>query len=113
MTRTGLDLSGAVFPAARGRRCKEAGLDVPKDIAVAGFDDILIARYVTPPLSTVQVRIADLGRIALERLAALLNPADTAPASVQTLGCEIVIRETCGGSASATAPRKRRRTPNT
>ncbi len=92
---------------------KEAGLDVPKDIAVAGFDDILIARYVTPPLSTVQVRIADLGRIALERLAALLDPADTTPASVQTLGCEIVIRETCGASAGATAPRKRRRTPNT
>lgn len=93
---------------------KEAGIDVPGDIAVAGFDDILIARYVTPPLSTVQVRIADLGRIALERLAALLDPTDTTPASVQTLGCEVVIRETCGGSAStAKTPGKRRRPPNT
>jgi LacI family transcriptional regulator len=77
---------------------KEAGVDVPGDIALAGFDDILIARYVTPPLSTVQVCIVDLGRIALERLVALLDPADTTPASVQTLGCEVVVRESCGGN---------------
>jgi LacI family transcriptional regulator len=91
---------------------KEAGIDVPGDIALAGFDDILIARYVTPPLSTVQVRIADLGRIALERLAALLNPSDKTPASVDTLGCDIVIRESCGGKArAAAAPRTPRKSP--
>jgi len=91
---------------------KEAGIDVPGDIALAGFDDILIARYVTPPLSTVQVRIADLGRIALERLAALLNPAGSTPASVETLGCDIVIRDSCGGKRGVTvAPTKPRRSP--
>ena len=91
---------------------KEAGVEVPGDIALAGFDDILIARYVTPPLSTVQVRIADLGRIALERLAALLHPTDKTPASVDTLGCDIVIRESCGGKVSAAAvPRKSRKSP--
>ncbi|GGA28225.1 LacI family transcriptional regulator [Dyella nitratireducens] len=91
---------------------KEAGIDVPGDIALAGFDDILIARYVTPPLSTVQVRIADLGRIALERLAAMLNPADKTPASVETLGCDIVIRKSCGAKADApAAPRKPRKSP--
>ena len=39
----------------------EAGVKVPQDIALAGFDDIPIARYVTPPLSTMRVRIAELG----------------------------------------------------
>lgn len=96
---------------------KEAGIDIPGDIALAGFDDILIARYVTPPLSTVQVRIADLGRMALERLAALLDPADTTPASVQTLGCDVVIRDSCGGKPGATAaprePRRSRRSSRT
>lgn len=92
---------------------KEAGIDVPGDIALAGFDDILIARYVTPPLSTVQVRIADLGRLALERLAALLNPADKTRASVQTLGCDIVIRESCGGKTNTAAKAKPRRSPRT
>jgi LacI family transcriptional regulator len=85
---------------------------VPDDIALAGFDDILISRYLTPPLSTVQVRIADLGRLALERLAALLDPADKTPTSVETLGCDIVIRESCGAKArEAAAPRKARKPP--
>jgi LacI family transcriptional regulator len=91
---------------------KEAGVAVPDDIALAGFDDILISRYLTPPLSTVQVRIADLGRLALERLAALLDPADKTPTSVETLGCDIVIRESCGAKArEAAAPRKARKPP--
>ena len=91
---------------------KEAGVTVPDDIALAGFDDILISRYLTPPLSTVQVRIADLGRLALERLAALLDPADKTPASVETLGCDIVIRESCGAKMrEAAAPRKTRKPP--
>jgi len=77
---------------------KEAGLRVPQDIALAGFDDIPVARYVTPSLSTVRVRIVELGRIALEQLVAQLDKADPAPASVQTLGCEIVVRESCGAS---------------
>jgi len=75
---------------------KEAGLRVPQDIAVAGFDDIPIARYVSPPLTTVRVRIVDLGRRALEQLADLLESSDPSPASARTLGCEIVVRESCG-----------------
>jgi LacI family transcriptional regulator len=90
---------------------KEASVAVPDDIALAGFDDILIARYVTPPLSTVQVRIADLGRIALERLAALINPSDDTPVSVQTLGCDVVVRHTSGGTTEKALPQKRRRSP--
>jgi LacI family transcriptional regulator len=77
---------------------KAAGVDVPGDIALAGFDDIPIARYVTPPLSTVRVRIADLGRSALEQLAAMLEDPQRAMSS-HTLGCEIVTRETCGVAA--------------
>lgn len=76
---------------------KEAGLDVPGDVVVTGFDDIPIARYVSPSLTTVRVRIVDLGRSALERLAALLDASDQTPASADTLGCEIVVRDSCGG----------------
>jgi LacI family transcriptional regulator len=74
----------------------EAGVRVPDDIALAGFDDIPIARYVAPPLTTVRVRIVDLGRSALERLASGLEKPDQAQASIQTLGCEIVVRNSCG-----------------
>lgn len=45
---------------------KQSGLDVPGDIAVAGFDDIPVARYVSPPLTTAAVPIAEIGRQALQ-----------------------------------------------
>ena len=76
---------------------QEAGLDVPRDVALAGFDDIPIARYVTPALTTVRVRIVDLGRSALERLTALLDASGQTTPSADTLGCEIVVRDSCGG----------------
>ena len=78
----------------------EAGLRVPDDIALAGFDDIPIARFVTPPLSTVRVSIADLGQGALEQLVAQMEAQDPAPQSVLTLGCEIVVRASCGRGAA-------------
>lgn len=52
---------------------REAGVDVPGDVALAGFDDIPIARYVSPPLTTAAVPIADIGREALECCAEAIN----------------------------------------
>lgn len=76
---------------------REGGVDVPGEVAVTGFDDIPIARYVTPALTTVQVRIVDLGRSALERLAALLDATDQATTpDADILGCKIVVRDSCG-----------------
>jgi LacI family transcriptional regulator len=79
----------------------EHGVSVPEDIALAGFDDIPIARYVVPSLSTVRVRIVDLGRSALERLASVLEKPDEANDAAQTLRCEIVVRKTCGFNMTA------------
>ena len=44
---------------------RETGLRVPADVALAGFDDIPIARFVDPPLTTVGVPIAEIGRQAI------------------------------------------------
>jgi len=57
----------------------EAGIRVPDDIAVAGFDDIPLARYVHPALTTMRVDIADLGTRALR---ALLDPDSPLDATV-------------------------------
>jgi LacI family transcriptional regulator len=74
----------------------EAGLRVPRDIAVAGFDDIPTARFVTPPLTTVRVRISEMGSRALETLAFQVeNPAGT-KRSNQVLQTELVVRRSCG-----------------
>jgi LacI family transcriptional regulator len=45
---------------------REAGIDVPGDVAVAGFDDIDTARDVTPALTTVHIPLAEVGRRAVE-----------------------------------------------
>lgn len=78
----------------------EAGIKVPDDIALAGFDDIPMARYVTPPLSTVRVRIADFGGRALERLAAAIEDPDGTSAARQVMATELVVRMSCGGRAA-------------
>lgn len=46
----------------------EGGLRVPDDIALVGFDDIPLSRYVHPPLTTMRVEIAELGARAIQRL---------------------------------------------
>ena len=51
---------------------QRAGLNVPDDIAVAGFDDIPLARFVTPALTTMRVGIAEIGAEAVSRAAAIL-----------------------------------------
>lgn len=78
---------------------KDAGLRVPEDIALAGFDDIPISRYVSPALSTVRVRIADLGRSAMGMLAEMMERPEAAVAAVRLLGCDIVVRDSCGAHA--------------
>jgi LacI family transcriptional regulator len=54
--------------ALRGR-----GLRVPDDVSLAGFDDVPIARFLTPALTTVQVPIAEIGGRALDRLVEILT----------------------------------------
>jgi len=84
----------------------EAGVSVPETIAVAGFDDIPIARYVEPPLTTVHVRIADLGRHALMRLVAAIEQPDGENTREETLDCQIVVRASCGAATGKAVPRK-------
>jgi LacI family transcriptional regulator len=71
----------------------DAGLSVPKDISLAGFDDIPIARYVAPALTTVRARIADLGHRALERLVAAIEAQAQPPIRHQTLAVELMARQ--------------------
>lgn len=81
----------------------EAGLQVPQDIALGGFDDIPISRYVNPPLTTVRARITELGGLALDRLAsAIEEPGRIAPLH-QTLRADLIVRQSTGVSASSAA----------
>jgi LacI family transcriptional regulator len=70
----------------------EAGRNVPDDVAVVGFDDVPIARYVTPALSTMRVHIAELGERALERLVQTLESDAETNIGVELLVPELVVR---------------------
>jgi LacI family transcriptional regulator len=83
---------------------REARARVPEDIALAGFDDIPIARYVAPPLTTVNVAIAELGRRAFDLLVHGLANGDDQQRH-EVLPKTLVIRESCG-AASRTKTRQ-------
>ena len=83
---------------------RDAGLNVPGDMAVAGFDDVPMARYVTPALTTVRVRIADLGRDALERLVRQIQSDERPPGTSERVSADLVIRQSSGRLHSSARP---------
>jgi len=81
------------------RVLRAAGVAVPEDVAIVGFDDIPMARYVAPALTTVRVPMAELGARALDGLADAIG-TDRARASARTLPTELVVRDSCRARAS-------------
>ena len=69
--------------------CRQAGVEVGKDLAVAGFDDIATLRDVTPGLTTVRLPLADIGRLALE----LVLGKPSAELRKRSVHGEVVLRE--------------------
>lgn len=74
---------------------REAGVRVPEEMAVAGFDDIPIARYVSPPLTTVRVSIPELGGQAARRLFEAIRDTKSEQRH-ELLPTELVVRRSCG-----------------
>lgn len=72
---------------------REAGLRVPEDIAVAGFDDITVARLLNPSLTTVAQFPERLGRQAAEMLFARLEGDVTGDGRRVEMPYELMIRE--------------------
>jgi LacI family transcriptional regulator len=83
----------------------EAGLRVPDDIAIGGFDDIPISRYVTPALTTVRAQTTELGRQALSALAQSISSAGTGKGQRTVLDTQLVLRDSCHKSAIRTPER--------
>lgn len=77
---------------------QEAGICVPDEIAVAGFDDITSARYANPPLTTVRVPVYELGRGAGERLLRRLQAASPPAPEQFDVSHELKVRASTGGT---------------
>jgi len=72
----------------------EAGMRVPDDISIVGFDDIELSTIITPALTTVHVPHRDMGRIAAETLLSLVRDSSD-PIQIE-LNTRIVERESLG-----------------
>jgi LacI family transcriptional regulator len=73
----------------------ELGLPIPTDLALTGWDDIPVARFLAPGLTTVRQPLAEIGGLAVRLL--LERIAGTRPTAVSTvLPTEITIRSSCG-----------------
>jgi DNA-binding LacI/PurR family transcriptional regulator len=71
----------------------DAGLRVPEDISVLGFDDIMPSAFSSPPLSTIQMPAERLGAAALSLLEQRLIANDAQrPAHRLELGCRLILR---------------------
>ncbi len=78
----------------------EAGLRVPEDIAVVGFDDIRLARYTTPPLTTMHEPDIEHGQRAGEMLIDLINGVVPQEKHVR-LATRLIVRQSCGAYLKA------------
>ncbi|HLA64147.1 MAG TPA: LacI family DNA-binding transcriptional regulator [Rhodothermales bacterium] len=80
---------------------REAGLRVPEDVALGGFDDVPLGQYLTPPLTSVRVPLDVLGRRAVERLHAAADGAADASDGPEILPTTLVIRGSCGAPVAS------------
>jgi LacI family transcriptional regulator len=78
----------------------EAGLRVPEDISVVGFDDVDIAVKTTPPLTTIRQPVSAKGEAAARLLVDLINGRVSAPQHI-ILPTELIIRQSCGAAVRA------------
>ena len=94
------------MPIGAIRAFTEAGLHVPNDVAIIGFDDIEMAAFVTPPLTSVHAATDLMGRLAVNLLVdelgeGVLPLQFTAPTTLR-------IRESCGMTSIAAGEKDKR-----
>jgi DNA-binding LacI/PurR family transcriptional regulator len=78
------------------RALHEAGVDIPGQVSVVGFDDIPEAQYFTPPLTTVRQDFGELGRTSLRLMLAMMEAAGEVPPSPPMVAPELVLRSSTG-----------------
>jgi LacI family transcriptional regulator len=77
--------------------CAEAGLRVPEDLAITGFDNTTVGRYIFPPLTTVAQPTEAMAQKAVALLLKLIRGEKIlAGEDLVKLPCEVVVRQSCG-----------------
>jgi DNA-binding LacI/PurR family transcriptional regulator len=94
------------------KKCHEAGISIPKDLSVIGFDDIRLSQFVIPPLTSVQMSQSELARLAFDALLADVERETPAPHGTEyVLKTNLVLRESTslisGVPREMSTPRRR------
>jgi DNA-binding LacI/PurR family transcriptional regulator len=76
------------------RALQHAGLRVPQDVSVMGFDNVPFSRYSAPALSTISQDTAKAGRLMVSKL---LDGAGPQASRSERVPTDLIIRESCGG----------------
>ena len=79
---------------------REAGLRIPDDIAVIGFDNIEVGAFAPVPLTTVAQPVEEVASLAVEMLFSRMNGADSGEVKSVSVKPHLVVRESCGGRRS-------------
>jgi DNA-binding LacI/PurR family transcriptional regulator len=76
------------------RKSYEQGIHIPRDLSVVGFDDIRLAQFVIPPLTTVKMSQEELARIAFNALLTDVERESPSPqGSEYVLQTSLVLRD--------------------
>jgi DNA-binding LacI/PurR family transcriptional regulator len=78
------------------RAFRDAGLRVPEDVSVVGFDDIQAAAYLTPRLTTVRQPLRQMGEMAAKQLLMRISNENGKAPQLISLAPELVVRESTG-----------------
>lgn len=96
------------FTAARlMRTLLEIGLEIPGDVRIVGFDDVKYSTLLPVPLTTLRQPCYDIGAAAVQLMLERLENPLMIPRTV-CLPCDIVVRRSCGASASVNHSRETR-----
>jgi DNA-binding LacI/PurR family transcriptional regulator len=76
----------------------EAGLSIPEDFAVVGYDDVPSASYAIPPLTTVRTHAYEQGKLVAEAAIRLMDKEEIG-SQQDALPLKLIIRESCGAKS--------------
>jgi DNA-binding LacI/PurR family transcriptional regulator len=99
---TAILCTGDLHALAALSACRDHGLDVPRDISVIGCNDMAIAQYSTPSLTTVRTPYSEIGTVAAEMMIAMIDEQQVSPFTL--LPSQLVERNSVAVPSKAVPP---------
>jgi LacI family transcriptional regulator len=76
------------------RAAEQLGLRIPEDLSVVGFDNLHDSAFLSPPLTTIDQFISEMGSIAVDMIVKLMK-GETLPKNIHKISTQLVVRESC------------------